>query len=85
MSKSLSSAKYARAPITEAVIDIRSASVVSAKNQETVVRRLKRLYPNSNALQAFSVNIDTTGGHVGLNNGLKGTALAATSRLMSCS
>ncbi|MGO9485157.1 MAG: TIGR04255 family protein [Rhodomicrobium sp.] len=77
MSKSLSSAKYARAPITEAVIDIRSASVVSAKNQETVVRRLKRLYPNSNALQAFSVNIDTTGGHVGLEQRPQGYRLSS--------
>jgi len=75
VSHSLPTAKYARAPITEAVIDIRLASDVSGKSQETVVRRLKKLYPFSNALQAFSVNIDTTGGRVGFEQQPQGYRL----------
>lgn len=77
VSKLLPAAKYGRAPITEAVVDVRFGTELGGKSQETVVQRLKKLYPHSNALQAFSVNIDTTGGHVGLEQQPQGYRLSS--------
>lgn len=59
------------------VIDLRVASEVTAKNQETVVKRLKKLYPNSQALQALNVNIYTTGGRVGFEQKSQGFRLSS--------
>jgi len=64
MSQLLETKEYPHAPITEAAIEIRIASEVSAKLQEAVVRRLKKNYPHVVPLQALKVTIDTTGGDV---------------------
>jgi uncharacterized protein (TIGR04255 family) len=76
MSQPLKSKQYARAPITEAVIEIRLASDVSAKDLETAVRRLKKSYSHTAPLQAFSVKIDTTGGNVALEQQSQGFRLS---------
>ena len=59
------------------MIDLRVASEVTARTQETVVRRLKKLYPNSQALQALNVNIYTTGGRVGFEQKSQGFRLSS--------
>jgi uncharacterized protein (TIGR04255 family) len=77
MSQPLEPKQYARAPITEAVIEVRITAEVSAKHQETVARRLKRFYPHAAPLQAFSVKIDTTGGNVGVEQQSQGFRLTS--------
>jgi uncharacterized protein (TIGR04255 family) len=77
LSQPLPTKNYPRAPITEAVIEIRLASEVNAKSQETAVRRLKKLYPRADRLQAFSVNVDTTGGQVGMEQRQQGFRLSS--------
>jgi uncharacterized protein (TIGR04255 family) len=52
-------------------------SEVNTKSRETAVRRLKRLYPHVNPLQAFSINVGTTGGPVGLEQRPQGFRLAS--------
>ena len=59
------------------VIDLRVASEVTEKNQETVVKRLKKLYPNSHALKTLNVSIDTTGGRVGFEQKSQGFRLSS--------
>ncbi len=71
----LPSPHYARAPITEAVIELRVANPATVKQQEKVVKRLKKLYPRSEAMQAFSVNVDTTGGTLSVSQSPQGFRL----------
>lgn len=66
---------YPRAPITEAVIEIRVDTKVGDREQGKVVRRLKSGYPNAQSLQTVNVNIDTTGGQVGLEQHPQGYRL----------
>lgn len=76
MVEPLKSANYPHAPITEAVIEVRIAAAVDDKTQEKAVQRLKKRYPNSKALAAFNVNIDTTGGVVGVEQQPEGFRLS---------
>lgn len=53
---------YGHAPITEAVIHLRTSRVVSETEQKKVVRRLKALYPHSQPQQSININLTATGG-----------------------
>jgi uncharacterized protein (TIGR04255 family) len=53
---------YGHAPITEAVIQLVTSSAVNGAERGKVARRLKALYPNSQPLQTFNINISATGG-----------------------
>jgi uncharacterized protein (TIGR04255 family) len=75
MSQLLETKEYPRAPITEAVIDIRIATEIGVKEQETAVRRLKKDYPHVVRLQAVNVKINTTGGNVGIEQQSQGFRL----------
>lgn len=57
---------YSHAPITEAVIELRMHSEVDRKEQETVVRRLKKNYPHEEQIVAVTANVNAlpTGGAV---------------------
>ncbi len=72
MTELIHSHRYDHAPITEAVIQLRVSNQVSTQQQEKVVKKLKKLYPHSNAMQEFSVNVDTTGGAVAINQSPQG-------------
>jgi uncharacterized protein (TIGR04255 family) len=67
---------YARPPITEAMLDVRFATEMGEKKLQTIVKRLKKSYPNSQPLQTFNINIDTSGGRVGLQQEVHGFRLA---------
>jgi len=51
-------------------------ATVDAKTQERVVQRLKKKYPISRNMAAFNVNIDTTGGVVGVEQQPEGFRLS---------
>jgi uncharacterized protein (TIGR04255 family) len=70
------SRSYPRAPITEAVIEIRVSAEATTREQDKIVRRLKHDYPNAEPLQTFSVSIDTTGGRVGVEEHPRGFRLS---------
>lgn len=53
---------YGRAPITEAVIHLRTSNAVSETERKKVARRLKALYSHSQPQQSFNININATGG-----------------------
>lgn len=55
---------YPRAPITEAVIELRMQSEVDMKEQEKIIHRLKKDYPHMKPLNEikFNVNAPQTGG-----------------------
>lgn len=54
---------YGHAPITEAVIDLRTSDAVIETERKKIVRRLKALYPHSEPQQSFTINFNATGGH----------------------
>jgi uncharacterized protein (TIGR04255 family) len=72
----LKSPNYARAPLTEAVIDLRVTEPIGANEQEKVVQRLKKRYPNVSQLQAIHLNVDTTGSRAGIEQHPQGFRLS---------
>jgi uncharacterized protein (TIGR04255 family) len=72
----LPSPHYPRAPITEAVIQLRSSSEIGARQQEKIAKRLKRDYPHSQPLHEVAVAIDNTGGNVAITQNIQGFRLA---------
>ena len=72
----LTSPNYPRAPITEAVIQLRMAADVEARLQEKVVQKLKSKFPNSQPMHEFSVVLDNTGGNVSVSQNTEGFRLS---------
>jgi uncharacterized protein (TIGR04255 family) len=68
---------YPRPPITEAVIEVSIAGDATDRDQRRVVQELKKRYPNAQPLQALNVKIDTTGGHVGIEQRPQGYRLSS--------
>lgn len=58
--------KYRRAPITEAVMEVRLRSNATDKQLSKVAGRLSSLYPRKEELHEKQFQIDTTGGNVSI-------------------
>lgn len=72
----LPSGTYPRAPIIEAVIQLREVADVDARLQKKVVQKLKRAYPHQQPVHAFEVALDNTGGSVAVAQESEGFRLA---------
>lgn len=53
---------YGHAPITEAVIHLRTSNVVNETERKKAAKRLKALYSHSQTQQSINININATGG-----------------------
>jgi uncharacterized protein (TIGR04255 family) len=73
----LSSPQYPRAPITEAVIEIRIAADVDANILDKIARKLKSHYTRSEPLRQVGVAIDNTGGNVSVQQNATGFRLTS--------
>lgn len=76
MDQPIANPKYPRAPITEAVIQIRMAADVELRALEKIQHRLKAAYPNSQPLQNVQVSIDNTGSQINIAQNQQGFRLA---------
>ena len=76
MPELLTSPHYPRAPITEAVIQLRVAADIEARQQEKIAKRLKRDYPHSQPMHEVEVALDNTGGNVAVTQNAQGFRLA---------
>lgn len=76
MYQPLPSPTYPRAPIIEAVIQLRVVADVEPRLQENIAKKLKGDYPHSQPLQAIAVTLDNTGGRVGVSQNSEGFRLA---------
>ena len=72
----LTSPNYPRAPITEAVIQLRMAADVDMKALEKIQHRLKPAYPNSQPLQNVQISLDNTGSQINVVQNPQGFRLA---------
>ena len=67
---------YPRAPIVEAVIQILVAAPTEPPVLERIAHKLKGIYPNSEPLQEFKIEIANTGGQIGVAQNPQGFRLA---------
>ena len=67
MYKPIPSPVYPRAPIIEAVIELRASSDVTPETVEKIARRLKKRYDKSTDEDKIDFVIDSTGGRVSVH------------------
>jgi uncharacterized protein (TIGR04255 family) len=72
----LPSPSYPRAPIIEAVIQLRVATDVVTRLREKVAKKLGGAYPHSQPWHEIEVVLDNTGGQVGVSRNSEGFRLA---------
>jgi uncharacterized protein (TIGR04255 family) len=72
----LASPQYPRAPITEAVIEVRVAAEIDANILDKIARKLKSHYTRSEPLRQVGVAIDNTGGNVSIQQNATGFRLS---------
>ncbi len=72
----LTSPHYPRAPITEAVIQLRMTADVEMKALAKIQHRLKSAYPNSQQLQNVAFSFDNTGRQINVVQNPQGFRLA---------
>jgi uncharacterized protein (TIGR04255 family) len=73
----LSSPEYPRAPITEAIIEVRVDADVDAGILDKIARRLKSHYTRYEPLRQVGVAIDNTGGNVSIQQNATGIRLTS--------
>ena len=81
MHEFLESPHYDKAPIAEAVIDLRLGVAIKKRTQDKLVKKIARSYYRFETLQAIDVNIDTTGGSVRVDQALVGHRIASEDQL----
>jgi uncharacterized protein (TIGR04255 family) len=69
---------YAKAPITESVLQLSVTGTATPEEQQKLVKRFSKVYPQHEILSAINVTINTTGGAMTVGQQLQGHRVKST-------